>query len=909
MRKFLFLAILSLVLHLIGQDFPRAQWLHYPESDEKGLNVPRYFWTDIPIKDGLQKADIFYQLDDNGTLIIDGKSIPRSETDRIPQGGLLPANHYDAAALLSPGSHRIEFQDINGAAKGGIICRIVLRYANGAVEELFSDTTWKTAKTPSQDAAAAVAPLSHGDLEVLPFAPNFVLEPIYCEAERKALQAAKAGKDALYQQYVAEVLDKEPYPVSQVTYERGVPMFKIGEKLFPPIFYSVHHYQNYNYDKFVDSMANFRDADLHLYVMGISLKQLWRGPKDYNFDLLDTWAPATFLHDPEARLVFEIACTRLPEWWMKAHPEECVVYLNPEGSDMTKEQVIGHHLAPSFASELYKSELADFLKALVSHVESQPWGKRVFAYRNDNGVYLEWHHWGMNGTAPDVSAPMQRHFTEFLKERYGTNEALQKAWRRNDVTLETAKLADFAQRTTTSSGNYWDAVKDAQAIDSVRCVIDAVGDFLLEMNHVIKEACGRRCLVGNYYGYFFGMFYPACGWQLQLERMLNSDDVDFNCQPPPYGHAFRDFGQAQFSRGLTGSYRLHGKLNIMEADTRTHDVPYGTNHCFSASPEDTVQLMARDFCQALCVNIGFWYFDFGEGWYTHPLVREYLQKLRAIWETPVDKSSAAEVVIVGDHDSVYYQAPDIKEPPTLAYIHQNRATLSHTGVAFDTISLCDVENPNLKDYKVYIFFNALESTPERIAMAKRLRERGKTVVWLEKAGFMDAKEGVSTVAAQLLTGFDVKAFSQPAPMTFRDAKGNAHGMASGTALAPLLSMENDKNAEPLGWSGKHVVFGRKKNPAGGWSYLATIPALTTEDYKEIFREAGVHCYCDDESAVIYANKSFLTLHVNEAGSRLLTLPRRCRVIQLLPEERVLAEDAMEFAVDAEAHTTYLFRME
>ena len=910
MRKFFFLAILSSVLPFLGQDFPRAQWLHYPEPDAKGLNVPRYFWTHITIKEGLQHADIYYLLDDDGDLILDGTQINRNQTDRVPNAYRIPAWHYDATQL-APGPHLLELKNINGSRSGGILCRIALRYADGTLEEIFSDTTWATAKAPAREGGLAeiTAPLSHGDLTVLPFGAKFVLDSLYCEAEQKALQEKKAQNDARFQQYVTDVLDKETHPIAKVIYKQGQPMFDIGGTLFPPMFYSVHHYQDYDYDKFVDSMSNFRDANIHLYVMGISLKQLWRGPKNYDFSLLDTWAPATFLHDPEARLVFEIACTRLPEWWMEAHPEECVVYLNPEGSDITTEQIVGHHTAPSFASELYKSELADFLKALVTHVESQPWGKRVFAYRNDNGVYLEWHHWGMNGYAPDVSAPMQRHFTEFLKERYGTDQALQKAWGREDVTLDSAKLADFAQRTSTSAGNYSDAVKDAQTIDSVRCVIDAIGDFLLQMNHVIKEACGRRCLVGNYYGYFFGVIYPACGWQLQLERMLNSPDVDFNCQPPPYGPAFRDFGQAQFSRGLTSSYRLHGKLNIMEADTRTHAVPYGTNHCFCETPEDTINLMARDFCQALCGGIGFWYFDFGEGWYTHPLVRDYLQKLRAIWETPVDKNSAAEVVLIGDHDSVYYQAPDIKEPPALAYINQNRATLSHTGVVFDAISLCDVENPNLKDYKVYIFFNALESTPERIAMAQRLRDRGKTIVWLDKAGFMDAKEGFSIASAGQLTAFDLKAFPTGAPMEFRDARGERHGMARGPALAPMISMEGDTQVEPLGWNGKHVVFGRKANEKGGWSYLATVPALTVEDYKEIFRTAGVHCYCEDESAAIYANKSFLTLHVDKAGTRLLILPRPCRLIQLLPEEKILAEETIEYAVDADPHTTYLFRME
>ncbi len=38
-----------LCLSLLAEDFPRAQWIHYPEPDAEGLHKDRYFWTDVDV--------------------------------------------------------------------------------------------------------------------------------------------------------------------------------------------------------------------------------------------------------------------------------------------------------------------------------------------------------------------------------------------------------------------------------------------------------------------------------------------------------------------------------------------------------------------------------------------------------------------------------------------------------------------------------------------------------------------------------------------------------------------------------------------------------------------------------------------------------------------------------------------
>lgn len=914
MNKFFSFLLLACSI-LFAEAYPRAQWIHYPEPDEKGLNQNRFFWTDIEVPQEADGIEIVFHLDDGGNLLIDGENISASALKGTGGNFKKPASLYDDFSRFAPGTpHRIEFRDVNGGAKGGILCRISFFSQGEVIQEVLSDASWLTAKNPSRQGgeAEALASEVHCDLLGLPFGAYFDPYPLYCKEERKSIDALKAEKEARYQKFLQDVLDKEDPANASVVYDNGLPMIAINEKIFPPIIYSVHHYQNFEYDKYVQSAINFRDAGLHLYVMGIPLGTVWSGPGQYNLQSIDDWMEDALLLDPEAYIMFEIAGRTLPTWWVKEHPEECVEYLNDVQPVTTTEQLNSRYVAPSFASELYLNDLNQFMKALGEYIDSKPWGKRIFAFRNDNGIYLEWHHWGMSFSMPDVSKPMQRHFKKFLRERYGSDEALQAAWNDPTVTIDTATLATKEERLTPHAGDLMNPVKDIRAVDSVRCVLNAIADFQQSTNHTLKETCNRRCLVGNFYGYFFGMGYPAVGWHLELERILNSPDTDFNCQPPPYSPLARSFGQAQFSRGLVSSYRLHGKLNLIEADTRTCDVPIGTNHSYTTTPAESVQLLARDFCQALCCGVGFWYFDFGEGWYTWPEIRDYLAKLRPIWDDKsVDNSSAAEVLLIGDMESVFYQSNDNSHNTIRSFIDNNRMELSHTGVPFDTILLSDLESPNLRqDYKVYIFINTLLCTPERIAIAERLRAQGKTIVWLDKAGYLNADNGASTETTQELTGFQVTCKNSDFIPELRCGDGiSRRGTFHTPDSAKPLMVIQDPDAELLGTSSDFPTFSRKKNPAGGWSYLATVPFLKSRDYLGIFHDAGVHVYCEDEDVAVYANKSHLMIHTEFAGEHLLSLPRPCKLIQLLPTECVLAEKAREFQLKTEAKTTYLLRME
>ena len=253
MKKLTLLLFFSSIMMVLAGSLQRAQWIHYPEADEEGLNKPRFFWTDIIVPRDVVSAEIVYHLDDYGNILIDGRRLEvRKQT---PVTEKKPALLFDDIRLLPPGRHRVEFRDINGGASGGICCKITLRHRNGTLTEIFSDETWFTAKTESGQGgeAEAVHALSHGDATILPFGAYF--ESLYLLSAEEIGQITKgfAEKRAKFRRFADEILAKEPTEPAKITFINGRPEIQIGDVHLPPILYSVHHYQDFNNSKFTRS--------------------------------------------------------------------------------------------------------------------------------------------------------------------------------------------------------------------------------------------------------------------------------------------------------------------------------------------------------------------------------------------------------------------------------------------------------------------------------------------------------------------------------------------------------------------------------------------------------------------------------------------------------------------------------
>src|SRR5262249_25970489 len=158
-------------------------------------------------------------------------------------------------------------------------------------------------------------------------------------------------------------------------------------------------------------------------------------------------------------------------------------------------------------------------------------------------------------------------------ERYHTDAALQAAWGRNTVTLETAEVPSSVEQDTTTQGVFRDPNTARNVVDFYECYADAAASSLLHICHAVKEATHGEKLTGAFFGYLLDLawndafFVDGFGPQvtsevstlqrsghLGLRKVLRSPDLDFLVSP--YSYAFRGLGGDGLPMQPTESLRL-----------------------------------------------------------------------------------------------------------------------------------------------------------------------------------------------------------------------------------------------------------------------------------------------------------------------------------------------------------------
>ena len=792
-----------------GEDFGFAsetKWIVFGKDFKEDQGRDRFFRSTAEIGEGLVRATANVWIDDVGELTIDG----------VKAGGSV--KNADWTRFLSvPGRHVIAAKGKNLGGAGGLCAAIELEYGDGRRDHIHTSAAWEaSADGKSWRPARVVCDALSGN-----WPRHRAMTAFLSADERQAFCDLRRARRERTDRVLASL--KGPAPACRVVYDRGRSRFAFGGRMLETTYYNLSEGWCDDNPDLRRQIAGFRDAGMHLYGLGCRISEVWRADGSIDFGKLVEAMSGALAIDPDAHFMFCFAQVIAPGWWVKAHPDELVGYaggtVNPKE---TKD--IRNVATASMASEAWRRDFSDFLTRAVRHLEGTPFANRIIAYRVDYGIHHEWHYYGMrDGLFPDNGQAMTAAFRRWT----------------GDPTAEVPGAAERSEAPV--AGWLRDPVRQARVIDYERCHAGVVRDCVLAVDRAVKEACGGRCLVGNYCGYFFGMgANPAEGWHLENDAILDSPYVDFQASPQVYGSSARDPGNPQYARCLLDGLRRRGKVVLLEADNSP--VRAGISYCsFSRTKAEDEALYARDFAQALCWGCGFWYFDFGNGWYGSDF-NGYFRRIYPIRSRAADCSSVAEVLYVGDYESVMFSAvPGKGQERTNAATTQLITTLGHAGVPFDTASMKDLMSGKLKDYRVYVFGNLQYLTREKLAAVKRLRERGASLVFVGRESGLLTPEGARPEAA---------------------AKLQAWGRVAET--------------------GRDAAY-----------------------WKGIFRESGVHVYNEDESAAFYANAGYAALHVGKAGRHRITLPRRMKVTELYPERKDLGVTPV-FDFESKGAETFVF---
>ena len=653
---------------------------------------------------------------------------------------------------------------------------------------------------------------------------------------------------------------------------------------------------NANSKQAQENIENFAKAGINLVACDANLCSGWRRVSEFDPEPVSSEILTVLDANPNAKVLVRLH-VNAPYWWHRDHPEECVIYRNPDGDkpgidDGEPDRLIRNdskeHMRVSYASKLWIKEACEKLKMLLEHIKSMPHGDSLMAIQIACGVNGEWHQWGT-----DVSAPMVAHFKEYLKNKYKTNEALQKAWNNPDVTFETA---EFHPETFTpgNDGYYRDPQKQQYIIDSQESFQMAGPEAILEFCKAVKSVM-PNVLCGAFYGYYLG----TGGDVMQVNGHLKVDMLykakgllDFLSGPFCYLDNRYPNG-VPVQRALIESNRLRNMLWLTEMD----QAPEGTMLYIGGDTgkmDKTIATLKRNTLQLLLSGMGFWYYDHrlvhsapaefsynntiyhiyrNFGWWNTPALMGEIRKIQKFANKLTNKEfvSEADVLIVYSTDSYYYraltthadQAAREKITRNLQEVicYKLHESLMRCGIVYNSIYEQELEVCDISRYKCVIFANSNMITPENLKKYKDITKNTLTV-YLNGHGYCDGKT-ISLQNISAATGMNI--VKNPGATSISLTGDNTPIAEIPADYAPIFAVD-DKDTTPLAVydNGKIAAAQKEKE------IFIPLPVIPKTLAQKIVELSGAHVWVDSGDPVI-AGHGYVAINCQGGRKRIVHL--------------------------------------
>ena len=702
--------------------------------------------------------------------------------------------------------------------------------------------------------------------------------------------------------------------VAQVKTRHGTPTLVINGKPHSGMTWAT-------YKPTSDVFRDFTQAGVTLFTFaatptesGYNLSRTtWTAPGEYDYSQLDERAMMLLKENPNAYF-FPRLYLHAPKWWSEQHPDD-IVLMDPGDGRFTPFIHSGGKPAPSWASEVWRRDTIEGLRRLIAHVEASPYADRVIGYHLASGTTEEWMMWGGNEQQwVDFSPANTARFRAWLRQRYGTDEALRAAWQDPSASLAAAAVPTKAQRQRTELGALRDPAKEQAVIDFYTYNSDLVADTICTFARAVKEITRRKKVVGAFYGYLLQL----CGEQRQqnaghlaLEKVLESPDVDFLTSPTSY--AFRQLGGEGTSHfmSLYGSVKLHGKLWFDENDTRTSMSPGAPGTW--GKPKDIagdILQQEKELANVIVNGSAQWWFDVSHIVFTNAALMARIGRLTqsAAEAQKFDRGPADEVAMVVDERSLCYLR--VADRLGSSLLVRQVPALARMGAPVGHYLVTDL--PKLRDRKVFFIMTSFAPTARDRAAIDALKRDGHVLVFLYAPGlYRDGR--LDEAGMEALTGIRLRMSRGEGELTVKLAGGQRlteglDGQSYGEAYRGSPVCYADDAAAtvlgtlPDGKAGLVVKAGKD------WTAVySSAPMLPARLLRNLAKSGGVHTYIDTED-VVWTSKELLAVCVKDAGKRTVRLPAKADVRDLYSGE-VIGTDIQSFEADFADRATRVFVVE
>lgn len=599
----------------------------------------------------------------------------------------------------------------------------------------------------------------------------------------------------------------------------------------------------------------------------------WMGVDEFDYSLTDRVVEAVFRDNPDTFFIPRIKLN-VPVDWCREYPEEVFVYYEgPRDAESiralvgtpqqdwlgyeapngyyragdyvdTRPNVNGQIARQSFSSKKWLHDAGIALEKLVNRLETGPYGSRILGYHISFGVSGESVLWGRASTHyGDYGIAHTRHFLEWGLKKYGSMEALRQSWGEERFDGEHLVLPSPKERYARN-----DSILEFFRADASGTIATDMDEFLsitcadaIEFFGQIIRRLSPEKLVGIFYGYFIHTDNPNYAGHLDLERLLQSDYVDFFAAPKSYYRC----GPGQPGGELCAAQSVNRKkLWVDETDVRTHLAQEDVQEWLCETIADSRCVLWREFCKNLSHNSSFWWMDLGGGWFDDPKIMDEISKMarlnRELQRQPCQ--SPADVLVLADEECI--KKMSISRDLRCGFLEDPLMELHRCGVVADLYRMTDLTSLDLKQYKLILFAYTFHVTPEQQAYLRQSISPDTVLVYHYAAGIRsDSTCSLENVRA--FTGFAIEEVSKYSDGTVL-MQGNSSSASASSPFCPSCPFPpirvNDPQAAALftDRDGKVQVWQK------GQQIAVTEPYIQAQQLRQIAIMAGCHIWTDCE---------------------------------------------------------------
>ena len=496
--------------------------------------------------------------------------------------------------------------------------------------------------------------------------------------------------------------------MAKVENYNGYPAIMVEGKPYPPMMATI---RTNNRDHMIideEYYKNLGKSGIKIYFLICDTEWL----KPQGFDMFCEEAEKLLKAVPDAYIMVRIGMHPTPKW-CEENPDETLTYSDGIKKPMhlyTESYEAEYPAMYSLCSEKWRHDAGEALLDMVKKIKALPYGDRVIGYFFAAGGTSEWYYmtpseytskttvcdsggWEQTGdfdfddVYADLSPAFKKSFSVYLKNIYGTNEALRKAWNDETADIDNPTIPDCTARyyvngvdydiahpaklwansgppepptNGTNIGHFLDIKKHRDVFDFYRAWHIGVAESVVYFGNVVKSY-DEQLLTGAFYG-SAGSNKPFSMGQIGgVTNILNSGKIDFLASPGVYEN--RQPGGFVGQRQVPDSYALRNTIFIVEEDARTHfENPYYAKYMELFSMEDSLSILKREFGRNICQNLQAWWFDqiIGGRRYKHEDIYALFEKQQKIAHEAYskDRTKNSEIAFIYDEESYHVVAEE-----------------------------------------------------------------------------------------------------------------------------------------------------------------------------------------------------------------------------------------------------------